>query len=217
MMRALGPLVLAGAAALLGCGGDTTESSAEGRILVTVSTRGAEPQSDEYLVTLNGERPLSITPNGSAVYDEVLEGTYVVHLFALADNCAVSGSPNSRSVRVIRGAVIEISFSVACSVPETGGFRIVVTTVGTPQDDDGYQLSVAGTSLRAIEVNAEESYEGLAPGAHLVTLKDVADFCDVVGGNPNPYTVVPGKAVRVAIDVRCGEVGEPSVKGRLSQ
>ena len=62
-MRALGLLVVAGVAALLGCG-DTTESSAAGRILVTVSTSGAEPQSDEYLVTLNGERPLSITPNG---------------------------------------------------------------------------------------------------------------------------------------------------------
>jgi len=209
-MRALGPLVVAGVAALLGCG-DTTESSAAGRILVTVFTSGAEPQSDEYLVTLNGERPLSITPNGSAAFDELPEGTYVVHLFSLADNCAVSGSPNSRSVRVIRGTVIEISFSVACSVPVTGGFRIVVTTEGTPLDDDGYQLSVAGTPLRAIEVNAEESYEGLAPGAHLVTLKDVADFCDVVGGNPQPYTVVPGKAVRVAIDVRCGEVREPSV------
>jgi hypothetical protein len=211
-MRALGPLVVAGVAALLGCGDSTTESSAAGRILVTVSTSGAEPQSDEYLVTLNGERPLSITPNGSAAYDELSEGTYVVHLFSLADNCAVSGSPDSRSVRVIRGAVIEISFSVACSVPVTGGFRIVVTSVGTPLDDDGYQLSVAGTALRAIEVNAEESYEGLAPGAHLVTLKDVADFCDVVGGNPQPYTVVPGKAVRVAIEVRCGEIGEPSVK-----
>lgn len=209
-MRALGLLVVAGVAALLGCG-DTTESSAAGRILVTVFTSGAEPQSDEYLVTLNGERPLSITPNGSAAFDELPEGTYVVHLFSLADNCAVSGSPNSRSVRVIRGAVVEISFSVACSVPVTGGFRIVVTTEGTPLDDDGYQLSVAGTPLRAIEVNAEESYEGLAPGAHLVTLKDVADFCDVVGGNPQPYTVVPGKAVRVAIDVRCGEVREPSV------
>ena len=211
-MRALGPLVLAGVAALLGCG-DSTDSSAEGRILVTVSTSGADPQSDEYLVTLNGERPLSIAPNGSAAYDEVAEGEYVVHLFSLADNCAVSGSPNSRSVRMIRGAVIEVSFSVACSVPETGGFRIVVTSVGTLVDEDGYGLSVAGTPLRSIEVNAEESYEGLAPGSHLVTLKDVADFCEVVGGNPRPYTVVPGKAVRVAIDVECGDVGEPAVKG----
>ena len=184
-MRAVGPLVLIGVAGLFGCG-DATESSSAGRILVTVSTSGAEPQSDEYLVTLNGERPLSVAPNGSASSDEVPEGTYVVHLFSLADNCAVSGSPNSRSVRVIRGAVIEVSFSVACHIPETGGFRIVVTTVGTQLDEDGYQLSVAGTPLRMIEVNAEVSYEGLAPGAHLITLKDVADFCDVVGGNPRP-------------------------------
>jgi hypothetical protein len=213
-MRALGPLVLAGAAALLGCG-DSTESSSEGRILVTVHTSGAEPQSDEYLLTLNGARPLAITPNGSAVFDDVPEGTHVIHLFSLADNCAVSGSPNSRSVRIVGGGLVEISFSVACSLPETGGFRIVVSTSGTPLDDDGYGLSVAGTALRMIGVNAEEAYEGLAPGVHLVTLKDVADFCDVVGGNPQPYTVVPGKAVRVAISVRCGQGGEPSLKPAL--
>jgi hypothetical protein len=213
-MRALGPLVLAGAAALLACG-DLTESSSEGRILVTVSTSGAEPQSDEYLLTLNGARSLAITPNGSAVFDDVPPGTHVVHLFSLADNCAVSGSPNSRSVRMLGGGVIEVSFSVVCSVPETGGFRVVVSTTGTPLDDDGYQLSVAGTPVRPIGVNAEEAYEGLVPGVHLITLKDVADFCDVVGGNPQPYTVVPGKAVRVAISVRCGEVREPSLKPAL--
>lgn len=208
-MRALGPLVLAGAAALLGCGG-TTETSGDGRILVRVSTRGAEPQSDEYLVTLNGAHPTAVTPNGSAVYDDVPEGSHVVHLFSLADNCVVSGSPGHRAVEVERGEVIVITFSVLCSVPVTGGFRIVVSTVGTPLDDDGYQLSVAGAPLRLIGVNAEERYEGLTPGLHLVTLKDVADFCEVVGGNPQPYTVVPGKSVRVAIGVRCGDgAGDP--------
>ncbi|HEY9507655.1 MAG TPA: hypothetical protein VIQ27_16960 [Gemmatimonadales bacterium] len=208
-MRTPAPLVLAVVAALLGCG-DTTESSSPGRILVTVSTRGAPPQSDEYLLTLNGSDPLSVTPNGSASYEEVPEGTYVVHLFSLADNCVVSGSSNQRSVEVRDGEVAAVSFSVLCSVPETGGFHIVVSTTGTPLDADGYQLSVAGTPLRGIEVNAEETYEGLAPGAHLVTLKDVADFCEVLGGNPQPYTVVPGKSVRVAIDVSCGEGGGPS-------
>lgn len=213
-MRALGPLVLAGVAALIGCG-DTTDTSSEGRILVTVSTSGADPQSDEYLLTLNGARPLAITPNGSAVYDEVPQGTHVVHLFSLADNCVVSGSPTSRSVRVLGSGVIEVSFSVVCSVPETGGFRVEVSTVGTPLDDDGYMLSVDGTPRRLIEVNATETYEGLTPGMRLITLKDVADFCDVVGGNPQPFTVVPGKTVRVALSVRCGDIGEPAVK-RLS-
>ena len=208
-MRAPRPLVLAGAAALLACGG-TTETSSDGRILVTVSTRGADPQSDEYLLTLNGTHPLAVLPNGSAIYDQVPEGTHVVHLFSLADNCAVSGSPDHRSVQLDGGEVVEVTFSVLCSVPVTGGFRVVVATVGTPLDDDGYQLSVAGAPLRIIDVNAEEHYEGLAPGVHLITLKDVADFCEVVGGNPQPYTVVPGKAVRVAIGVQCGEgAGEP--------
>jgi hypothetical protein len=210
-MRALGPLVVAGVTALLGCS-DATETSS-GRILVTVSTRGAPAQSDQYLVTLNGSRPLSIAPNGSAVYEEVPEGTYLVHLFAIADNCTVSGTPNSRSIRVVQGNVTEVKFSVVCGVPETGGFRIVVSTEGTPVDGDGYLLSVAGTPERPIGVDAEESFEGLIPGAHIVTLKDVAEFCEVVGGNPQPYTVVAGKSVRVAINVRCGEVREPSVQG----
>ncbi|HEU4523958.1 MAG TPA: hypothetical protein VFR62_03000, partial [Gemmatimonadales bacterium] len=102
------------------------------------------------------------------------------------------------------GEVVQVIFSVLCSEPVSGGFRIAVSTVGTPADEDGYQLSVSGTPLRTIGLNAEERYEGLAPGAHFVTLKDVADFCQVVGGNPQRFTVVPGKAVRVSIMVRCG-------------
>jgi hypothetical protein len=205
-MRALGPLAVTGAAALLACGSSTTEvPSDEGRIQITVSTSGAPPQSDEYLITLNGAQPLGIAPNGSASYEGVPEGTYVIHLFSLADNCIVSGTPDHRSVVVAGGKVVQVTFAVQCSEPVSGGFRIAVSTVGTPTDEDGYQLSVAGTPLRTIGVNAEEQYEGLAPGAHLVTLKDVADFCDVAGGNPQKFTVVPGKAVRVAIRVRCGD------------
>ena len=207
-MRALRSLMLACAAASLGCE-DATDTASDGRIRITVATSGADPQAEEYLLTLDGARPLSVMPNGSVIYDAVPEGAHVVHLFALADNCAVSGSSSPRSVNVRGGDVVEISFNVVCSPPITGGFRIVVSTRGTPTDDDGYQLSVTGAPLRAIAVNAEETYQGLEPGVHLVTLKDVADFCEVQGGNPQPYTVVPGKTVRVAIQVRCGEAPGP--------
>ncbi len=209
-MRALRGLMLACAAASLGCGESATDTASDGRIRITVTTSGADPQAEEYLLTLDGARPLAVTPNGSTTYDGVPEGTHVVHLFALADNCAVSGTTTSpRSVNVRGGDVAEISFSVVCSPPITGGFRIVVSTTGTETDDDGYQLSVAGAPLRTIAVNAEETYQGLDPGVHLVTLKDVADFCEVQGGNPQPYTVVPGKTVRVAIRVACGGAPGP--------
>ena len=203
-MAPLRRLALACAAASFGCG-DATDTTSSGRIRIGVTTSGADPQTEEYLLTLDGARPLAIPPNGVIVYDDVPEGTHVVHLFALADNCAVSGTTSPRSVTVRGGGVAEIGFTVVCGAPITGGFRVVVTTVGTETDEDGYQLSVAGAPLRAIAVNAEELYQGLAPGMHLVTLKDVADFCEVQGGNPQPYTVVPGKTVRVAIRVVCGE------------
>jgi hypothetical protein len=209
-MRALRGVMLACTAVSLGCGGSATETDSDGRIQITVTTSGADPQADEYLLTLDGARPLAVTPNGSALYDAVPEGAHVVHLFALADNCAVSGSSSPRSVNVRGGDVSQVSFSVVCTPPITGGFHIVVTTTGSQTDDDGYQLSVAGSPLRAIGVNAEETYEGLDPGMHLITLKDVADFCEVHGGNPQPYTVVVGKTVRVAIDVSCGTPAPPN-------
>ena len=209
-MRAPRRFVPIAAAALLACGG-TTEIASDGRILVTVNTVGEDPQSPEYLLSLDGRRATAVAPNGSAVFDGVEQGTHVVHLFALSDNCAVSGSTSPRSVRVGGGDVIEVVFSVVCAAPETGGFRVVVTTSGAPVDDDGYQLSVAGTPSRPIEVNAEEAYDGLEPGPRLITLKDVADFCDVVGGNPQRHTVVRGKAVRVSIGVTCGGGGAASL------
>jgi len=209
-MRALRGLVLACAAASLGCGQSATDTATDGRIRISVSTSGADPQAEEYLLTLDGARPLAVTPNGTTIYDAVPEGTHIIHLFALADNCAVSRTTTSpRSVTVRGGNVAEISFRVVCSPPITGGFRIVVSTTGTETDDDGYQLSVAGAPLRIIGVNAEETYQGLDPGMHLVTLKDVADFCEVQGGNPQPYTVVPGKTVRVTIRVVCGGAPGP--------
>jgi hypothetical protein len=208
-MRALRGLMLACAAASFGCGGSATDTDSDGRIEITVTTSGADPQAEEYLLTLDGARPLAVRPNGSTIYDAVPEGPHVVHLFALADNCAVSGSSSPRSVNVLGGGVAEITFSVVCSSPITGGFHIVVSSTGTETDDDGYQLSVAGTPLRAIDINADEIYQGLDPGMHLVTLKDVADFCEVAGGNPQPYTVVPGKTVRVAIRVACGGAPGP--------
>jgi hypothetical protein len=209
MMRTLRSLVLACAAASLGCGTATDTTTSDGRIRINVTTSGADPQAEEYLLTLDSSRPLAVTPNGSTIYDGVPEGTHVVHLFALADNCAVSGMSSPRSVSVRGGRIVEISFTVVCSAPITGGFRVLVTTTGPLIDEDGYQLSVAGAPLRPISVNAEETYQGLDPGMHLITLKDVADFCAVQGGNPQPYTVVPGKTVRVAIGVTCGGAPGP--------
>jgi hypothetical protein len=209
-MRAPRLLTVASAAGFLGCGGSTTETSSDGRIQITVSTIGTPQQSDQFLVSLNGAQALAVPANGSAAYDQVPRGTYLVYLFALADNCVVSGSPDRHSVEVDEGEVVQVAFSVRCGRPVSSGFRVTVSTEGAPLDEDGYRLSVSTTPMRNIGVNAEEYYEGLAPGAYLITLKGVAWPCKVVGGTPQLFTVVAGQVVQVALTVRCGNgQGEP--------
>jgi hypothetical protein len=180
----------------------------EGRIEVTVTADASAPEGVGYTLTLNGRDPRLLPTAGGVVYDDVPAGTHVVHLFGLPQGCEVLGV-NPRVVELVGNGTSKVDFSVACSPPESGGFRVEVATTGEPLDDDGYQLSVAGARLRVIEVNALEIYAGLAPGLHLITLKDVIPECRLHGGNPQPFTVVPGKSVLVRLRVICGPAPDP--------
>jgi hypothetical protein len=97
-----------------------------------------------------------------------------------------------------------VAFVVRCARATTGGFTIQVATGGDSADTDGYALAVAGAEIRAIGPSASETFTGLAPGVHLVTLKDVDEPCTVTGGNPQPFTVLRGKTVLVRLAVVCG-------------
>jgi hypothetical protein len=50
-----------------------------------------------------------------------------------------------------------------------------------------------------------ETFERLEPGVHLITIKDMANGCAVVGGNPQPFEVLRGRIVQVRRDVVCGD------------
>jgi hypothetical protein len=207
MSRGFGWPVLVSAAIAAGCDGAT--DTGDGRIRIEVTTSGSDPQTDEYLLTLDGGRQLSVPPNGSITYDGVPAGTHVVHLFAISDNCTVSNSESQRSVQVRSGDLSEIRFEVVCGPAVSGGFRITISTVGEPTDKDGLDLFVSGTPPREINANAEEVYEGLVPGVYQVRLGDVEDFCEVMGGNPQSHTVVAGTSVEVDIRVLCGSARGP--------
>ena len=66
------------------------------------------------------------------------------------------------------------------------------------------RLAVAGAPIRQIGIDAVETFVRLAPGGHLITLKDMADGCVLAGGNPQLDEVLPGRIVQVRLDVLCG-------------
>jgi len=195
------PLTLLALAA--GCGETFIDISSDGRIEVAVSTSGSDPDTDGFSVTVDGGTARFVAPGGSVVLDSLPQGSHSVLLGGLAENCRVEGS-NPRSVVVGSDGRTAVSFTVRCARATTGGFTIQVTTTGEFADTDGYALAVAGADIRGIDPVASETFTGLTPGVHLVTLKDVDEPCAVVGGNPQPFTVIAGKTVLVRLAVACG-------------
>jgi hypothetical protein len=191
-------VVLAG-----GCGETVISISSDGRIEVAVSTTGADVDADGFSVSVDGGTARFVAAGGAVTLADLSPGSHSVLLTGLAENCRVDGT-NPRGVVVGSSGTATVAFTVVCARATTGGFTIVVATSGAPADPDGYQLAVAGGGIRVIAVNATEVFADLTPGVHLITLKDVAAGCALAGGNPQPFTVVAGKTVRVLLTVNCG-------------
>jgi hypothetical protein len=202
-LQSLVPLAVLALAA--GCGETLIDLSSDGRIEVSVTTNGTDPDADGFSVTVDGRTARFVAPGGSVVLDSLSEGSHSVLLTGLAENCQVDGS-NPRPVVVGPDGLANVSFDVRCARATTGGFTIQVGTVGAEADTDGYALAVAGAEIRGIGASGSETFTGLAAGVHLVTLKDVDEPCVVTGGNPQPFTVVPGKTVLVQLAVVCGDL-----------
>lgn len=205
--RIAGALALMLLTPLAGCDETLISVSTDGRIDVAVNTSGLDTDSDGFTVSVDGATLQFVEAGGTLTVNDLSEGSHSVELSGLAENCRVEG-PNPLSVVVTSDDVAQVSFEVRCSRATTGGFLVQVTTSGTPLDPDGYQLNVAGATTRQIAIDASETFQGLTAGAHLITLKDVDPPCAVVGGNPQPFTVVPGKTVAVRLAVACGGPGD---------
>jgi hypothetical protein len=196
-------VALALAALVAGCGDTMISISTDGRIQVSVNTSGFDTDTDGFSVSVDGGTEQFVAAGGTVTLTDLAAGSHRVQLSGLSENCRVDGD-NPRAVVVGSDGAAKVAFQVRCDLATTGAFLVVVSTSGSPTDPDGYQLSVAGANSRRVGANATETFAGLTPGVHLVTLKDVDPPCAVVGGNPMPFTVVPGTTVTVRLSVACG-------------
>jgi hypothetical protein len=190
-----------------GCDNTLISVSTDGQIEVRVSTVGSDPDTDGFSISVDGGTAQFLAPGATITVSDLRPGTHSVSLSGLADNCLVNGA-NPRSAVVAAAGSATVAFEVRCTQGTRGGFLVMVTTTGNQPDPDGYDLAVAGAETRGIGLTASETYLGLVPGVHIITLKDVDTPCAVAGGNPQPFTVVARKTVTVRLTVVCGPGGE---------
>jgi hypothetical protein len=201
--RLCGARVLALAAISLfwqACSGeDITTPPTAGKIRVTTTTGGSEPDPDGYTVSLDSLQGVPIAGTGSLVLTAD-PGDHTVELGGLAPNCGVAGELR-RSVQVVAGDTAAIGFEVTCSAT-AGGLRVVVTTTGD-LPDDGYLLSLDQGTPQPVAANADFTLTALTVGDHVLELSDIAQNCSVAGGNPRSVTVSAGDVVEVSFEISC--------------
>jgi hypothetical protein len=99
--------------ALAACEVTFLSISTDGRIEISVVTNGTALDIDGYSVTLDSAQVQAVEANGAITLAQISQGTHVVQLSGLAENCAVEGE-NPRTIVVPRGETFSVSFLVMC-------------------------------------------------------------------------------------------------------
>jgi hypothetical protein len=93
--------------------------STDGRLEITVVTNGSTVDLDGYSVTIDGTQARPVDANGTITLSQITEGTHVVQLSEVDENCSVQGD-NPRTVVVPSGKTFTVSFVVACQPRRLG-------------------------------------------------------------------------------------------------
>ena len=190
-----------------GCGDETVDPPAMGRIEVTVATSGADLDPDGYTIALDSaaQAPMSIN-GGRTTFSDVPPGQHTISISDLTANCTVSGQ-TSVKVTVVSRATVQVAFVVTCAA--FGAIRITVATSGGDLDPDGYTVMVdGGVASQTLPANgAPAIFAQQAPGTHTVEINGIAANCTASGQTSVTVAVASGATAQVAFAVSCVAFG----------
>ena len=172
-----------------------------GSVRARTVTSGADFDPDGYLLTVDAGSTQAIAPNDSVVLPSLSVATHVLTLGGVAGNCVV-GAPNPRSVNVTYATATDAVFAVTCSAI-TGAVQVTTTTTGADLDPDGYSAIVDSAGGPNVAANGTVTITRLSPGAHSITLSNIAANCTVTPPNPRSVSVTVGATTAVAFDISC--------------
>jgi N-acetylneuraminic acid mutarotase len=159
---------------------------AGGRLAASPSTGKALAQTYCYDPTTNAwmRGPDMITPRAEMASTEFQGALYTVG----------GRTPGTLATRPVERLA---------AVTATGSIRVVTVTTGTPQDPDGYILTLDGGIGRPVGSNAEVTFGGLAAGLHSLVLSGVAPTCTVAEGPFKSIPLTAGDQANVSYVVTC--------------
>jgi hypothetical protein len=183
-----------------GCGrapvptdGGSDQSS--GTLIVSTSTKGADPAHQAYLLTIDGLDSLPLHSIGTSRID-VASGQHTLALLGAEKGCAVTpGAP--LQIDVPAKGTIAVAFDISCPA-----VQVTTKTTGLDLDPDGYRVLVNGTDKGGIASNGTLSTR-LAPGTWTILLTDLTPNCTIDGPASHDVTVVDSEVVSIQFSATC--------------
>jgi hypothetical protein len=175
-----------------------------GSLSITAATSGPSPDSDGYIISIDGADHGALAVNAAVTISGLVPGSHLVGLTGVADNCQVQGD-NAQSVTVAAGASASVVYTIICAAPPqgAGSLHITIATTGPDPDANGYTFAIDGGADQPIGVNGTTTLPNLAPGAHSVELGSIAGNCTLQGTNPTSVTVAGGTTTDLNFAISC--------------
>jgi hypothetical protein len=176
---------------------DQVEPPPDGRLAVSTSTSGDDPDPDGFHLRIDGSASLALLPSGTAELD-LSPGRHTLQLVGVAEHCSVAPG-TSVDVDITAGSTTSVAFQVSC--PLTGA-RITVTTTGLDLDPDGYRVVADGSDRGAVASNGTV-FTKLDPGSRTVSLAGLAPNCAIEGSAVHTVTIVTAEVATIDFVVVC--------------
>lgn len=173
-----------------------------GSIGVSASTAGVELAPAAYLVRVDTGAAQTLDVNGAVTLSNVHEGTHLVTLSSIGDNCRVGGK-NPQWVNVSFGATTSARFDVRCA--PTVRIQVTTSSSGVDVDPDGYTLELVGdgvTESIPIPSNGTLTTPPLFGGTYDVTVHGISQNC-LTKGEVTRQIDVAQSAAALSFEVVC--------------
>ncbi|HEY8259358.1 MAG TPA: hypothetical protein VIG08_16995 [Gemmatimonadales bacterium] len=140
-------LVLIGCSAA--CGSTEPGQTGSGGLSVVTTTIGIQPDTNGYIVLVDGVRYKAVGANDSVTVPGIPPGSHTVELFGIAFNCATLGE-FARTVSVSAEADTPIDYSVACDAVSRSRIGFVRGGTVAIMNADGSEIRNLFDSLGAV-------------------------------------------------------------------